>query len=171
MIRAKGGQSAPQVELLQPSVFLFLLLDVFPDHLLVTSDRGYKVPSGPEVLPYEVPLLFPVYPGQVDRTLALDEPDHLRHRVFRRDSCAWRLTIRSFIGGHPRKRQTFAAPRQSRGNSHVGLAVDIAVASWRDRTRNAACARTDGRKVTPCGRHAACFFLPGFAGGKFNDTR
>src|SRR5215471_18168151 len=57
MIRAKGGQSAPQVELLQPSVLLFLLLDVFPDHLLVTSDRGYKVPSGPEVLSYEVPLL------------------------------------------------------------------------------------------------------------------
>src|ERR1700686_947439 len=34
----------------------------------------------------------------------------------------WRLTIRSFVDGpprfDPRKCQTFAAPRQSRGNSH-----------------------------------------------------
>jgi len=37
------------------------------------------------VLPYEVALIFSVYPRQMDRTLALNKPDHLRDRVFRRD--------------------------------------------------------------------------------------
>jgi hypothetical protein len=46
---------------------------------------AYKVSSGPEVLPHEVRLFLSVYPSKVDRTLPLDEPDHLRHRIFRRD--------------------------------------------------------------------------------------
>src|ERR1700730_17192127 len=46
----------------------------------------------------------------------------------------WRLTIRSFVDGpprfDPRKCQTFAAPRQSRGNSHW-----IRMAAMGNRTR------------------------------------
>jgi hypothetical protein len=37
------------------------------------------------VLPYEVALPLPVDTGQVDGALALDLPDHLRNRVFRRN--------------------------------------------------------------------------------------
>ena len=36
------------------------------------------------MLPYEISLTFPVYPGHMDRALALDVPHYLRHRVFRR---------------------------------------------------------------------------------------
>jgi len=38
----------------------------------------------------------PVHPGQMDRSLSLDETDYLRHRVLRR-----RLTSGSFYDGHP----------------------------------------------------------------------
>src|SRR5215472_3162067 len=44
-----------------------------------------KYPPVPEVLSHEVALPFPVNPGEMDRALTLDEPDHLRHRVLRWD--------------------------------------------------------------------------------------
>src|SRR5215831_3159789 len=81
----KGGNSSPQVQLLQTRVLCFLFLNVFAYLFLVPSDRGYKVPPGPEVLTYEVPLPFTISPGQVDRTFPLDEANHLRHRIFRRN--------------------------------------------------------------------------------------
>jgi hypothetical protein len=56
----KGGRSPPQVQLLQPRVVGFLVLDVFPYHLLVSSDGGNKVAPRPEVLTYEIALLFAI---------------------------------------------------------------------------------------------------------------
>jgi hypothetical protein len=38
----KGGNSPPQVQLLQACVLCFLFLDVFPYLFLIPSDRGYK---------------------------------------------------------------------------------------------------------------------------------
>ena len=62
----------PQLHLLQAFILLFLLPDVFPYHLLVSPHCGDKVPSSPEVLTYEIPLLLPVYASQVYRTLSCD---------------------------------------------------------------------------------------------------
>jgi hypothetical protein len=84
-VPSKGEVSAPQIELLQALVLLFLVPDVLSDHLLVPSHCGDVIPFGPEVLTYAVSLPFPVHPGQVDRTLSLDEPHDLRHRVLRWD--------------------------------------------------------------------------------------
>jgi hypothetical protein len=44
-----------------------------------------KYPRGPEVPYDEVALALAVIPRQVNRALALDESDHLRHRVLRRN--------------------------------------------------------------------------------------
>jgi hypothetical protein len=37
------------------------------------------------LLAYEVALLFTINPDQMDRTFPLDEANHLRHRIFRRN--------------------------------------------------------------------------------------
>ena len=66
-------------------ILCFLILDVFSYHFFIPPNRGYEVPSGPEVLAYEVALLSAVHPSQVYRTLAFDKPDDLRHCIFRRD--------------------------------------------------------------------------------------
>jgi hypothetical protein len=66
--RRKGGISAPQVELLEALILLLLVPDVFSDDLLIPSHCGDVVASGPEVLPYEISLSFPIDPGQMDRT-------------------------------------------------------------------------------------------------------
>ena len=42
------------VPLIEPAVFLFLLLDVFPDHGLISANRRDEIPYGPEVLSREV---------------------------------------------------------------------------------------------------------------------
>src|SRR5438094_7716821 len=81
----KGGSSAPEVHLLKALVLLFLLPDVVPYHFCVPPHCGYEVPPRPEMLAYEVPLLFSVYASQVNCTLPLDKPDHLRHCVLWRD--------------------------------------------------------------------------------------
>ena len=70
----KGGPSTPQIHLLQAPVLLFLFPDIFPYHLLVSPYCGDEVPSRPEVLSYEVPLLLSVHASQVYRTLSLDNP-------------------------------------------------------------------------------------------------
>src|SRR6267154_2980621 len=79
------GGSTPQVHLLQPLVFLFLFADVVAYHGFVAAHGRDEVPSGPEVLSHEVALPFAIDPGQVDRALAFDEANHLRHRILRRD--------------------------------------------------------------------------------------
>ena len=49
------------------------------------SSRPNVDTSCPEVLPDKVALAFPIHPCQMNRALALDEANHLRHRVLRRD--------------------------------------------------------------------------------------
>jgi hypothetical protein len=44
----KGGNSPPQVQLLQTCILCFLFLDVFAYLFLLPSDRGYKVTPGPD---------------------------------------------------------------------------------------------------------------------------
>jgi hypothetical protein len=78
-------QSTPEVQLFQSDILFFLPFDILPYQLLVPANCGYEVAASPEVLSHEVPSLFSVDPSQVDRALSLDEPDHLRHRIFRWD--------------------------------------------------------------------------------------
>src|SRR5258707_9110644 len=75
----------PKLQLLQTVVFRLLVLDVGPDRLFIAPDRGDEKPASPEALADEIPFPLTIYAGNVDRALALDEPDHLRHRVFRRN--------------------------------------------------------------------------------------
>jgi len=77
-----GGASSPEAKLVQPFVFFLLRPDVLPNHRLVSSHRRHGVPSRPEVLPHEVALPLPIDPCQMNRALALDEPNHLRHAYF-----------------------------------------------------------------------------------------
>ncbi|GHU19870.1 hypothetical protein FACS189475_07830 [Betaproteobacteria bacterium] len=70
-----------QIELIQPLILLFLLPDVAPNHLFVTSYRGNEIPSRPKMLPDEITFALPEYARNMDCTLALDVPDHLRHCV------------------------------------------------------------------------------------------
>src|SRR5260370_41336572 len=79
----EGGRSTPQIYLLQAAVLSLLISDVLPYHRFVSTDGRGEVPSRPQMLPHKITLLFPVYAGQMDRTLALDKPDHLRDRIFR----------------------------------------------------------------------------------------
>src|SRR6202521_3443596 len=79
----EGGRSTPQIHLLQAPILVFLLFYVLPYHRFVSTYGRDEVPSSPEVLPHEITLLLPVDTGQMDRTLALDKPNHLRDRIFR----------------------------------------------------------------------------------------
>lgn len=81
----RGDRSAPQIHLVQSRIFLLLILDVLPNHGFVTTDGRNKISSRSEVLPHEIALPLAVHPRQVNRTLALDVPDHLRYRIFRLD--------------------------------------------------------------------------------------
>src|SRR5947208_11481411 len=55
---------------------------VLPDRRLVPSDGGDEVSPGPEVLSYEVAPALTMDPSQMNRALALDVSDDLRHRIF-----------------------------------------------------------------------------------------
>ena len=57
---AYGGTSAPQIELLQALILLFLVLDVLTDCLLVPPHWS------PEMLAHEIAPTFAVDAGQVD---------------------------------------------------------------------------------------------------------
>src|SRR6185312_1847974 len=65
----------------EPGILGLLLADVFPDHRFVSTDGRDEVAPSPEVLPYEVALPLSIDLRQVDSALALDVPDHLRHRI------------------------------------------------------------------------------------------
>ena len=60
LVPPEGG-SAPKVELLQTLIFVFLVADVLADDFFVAPDGRDEVPSGPEVLPYEISLALPVH--------------------------------------------------------------------------------------------------------------
>src|SRR5258708_4842743 len=77
--------SPPEVHLLQALVLLLLVADVVPDHLFVAPDCRNEIPARPEALPDEISPLLAIDARQMDGTLPLDETDHLRHGVFRRD--------------------------------------------------------------------------------------
>ena len=60
--------------------------DTHPVHFSIVSIRRQnEISSGPEMPPHETPLSLSGHPTQMERTLALDESDHLRHRILRRD--------------------------------------------------------------------------------------
>ena len=84
LVPPEGG-SAPESQLLKPLIFLLLVADVLPYHFFVPSDRGHEISPGPKVLPDKIAFALAIRPRHVDGALALDEPDHLRHSVFRWD--------------------------------------------------------------------------------------
>jgi len=79
----KGGGHLPkQVQLIDSSIFFFLLFDVFADYLLVSAYRRDVVASGPKMLACEVLLATRILPCDVDGTFTFDETNHLRNRIF-----------------------------------------------------------------------------------------
>jgi hypothetical protein len=80
-----GGCSALQVHLFQSLMFMLLVSEVFPDQRFVSPYGLDEVASCPDVLPDNVSLALNVHPRQVNRTLSLDIPNQLRHRILRRD--------------------------------------------------------------------------------------
>lgn len=66
-------------------VFLLLVSDVLMDGCLVPTHRRDDIPTRPEVRPDTVALRLAVHPSQMDRPLAPEVANHLRHRVLGRD--------------------------------------------------------------------------------------
>jgi len=75
----------PETELVDPPVLRLLMPDVLADSYFVPTYGRYEVATCPEVLPDEIALLLQILPRDLDRALAFDVADHLRHRVLRRD--------------------------------------------------------------------------------------
>jgi hypothetical protein len=72
------------VQLVEPAILSFLLLDVFADSLLVSAYRGYEVSSGPKIVASEVLSLPKEAPCDVYGALPFDETCHLRNAVLGR---------------------------------------------------------------------------------------
>ncbi|CAB1369860.1 protein of unknown function [Denitratisoma oestradiolicum] len=73
-----------EIELVQPLVLLLLVSDIPPNHLFISPNRRYKIPSRPKVLTNKVALTLPIHSSYVDRTLSFYVSHHLRHRILRR---------------------------------------------------------------------------------------
>ena len=58
----KGARSAPEVQLVKPLVFLFLIADVGADGFLVAPDRVDEESPGPEMPPHEVAFALSINP-------------------------------------------------------------------------------------------------------------
>ena len=80
-----GLRGGPRSSAIARAAAVLLVANVFSYHLLVSTHRRDEVPTGPEMLPYEVTPAFPVHPRNVDRTLSLDETDYLGHCILGRD--------------------------------------------------------------------------------------
>jgi hypothetical protein len=63
------------------SIRYILVADVLADLVEFESDSRYRVAARPEMLAYEVPLLS-AQPGDGNRALAFQKPDHRGHRMF-----------------------------------------------------------------------------------------
>ena len=109
---------APQVDLFEPLIFFLLIADVSSDGFFVPADRVHEEPTGPKVLAHKVALSLSIDPRQVDRALALDVADDLRHPYFGGiDSSMWtwpaiRCPPRPSI---PSVAQAFGTPRPGVG--------------------------------------------------------
>src|SRR5215831_5592640 len=66
-------------------VELLLTLDRGANLLFLKPHRGYRIPSRPEAFPVEVSLSSTKLSRHGDGTLALDIPNHLGHRILRRN--------------------------------------------------------------------------------------
>jgi len=74
-----------QVHLVQPTIFFFLLLDVFPNGSFILAYRGNIITPCPETLTPEVPPSGYEIPSNVNGTFALHIPHHLRNSILRRN--------------------------------------------------------------------------------------
>jgi hypothetical protein len=70
---------AEHAELVDPLVFLLLVLDVLADDLLIASYRRHEVSPCPETFTREVSRLAHERPSNVNGTLPFDISHHLRH--------------------------------------------------------------------------------------------
>ncbi len=81
----EGGQSAPEVQLIQSLVLFLLVLDVVADDRLVPPDCRNEISPGAKVLPDEPSVALAISSSQMDRALALDIPHDLTDRVLGRN--------------------------------------------------------------------------------------
>ena len=81
-------------------VFFVLISDVSSDHLLIESNRGHKVTSGPKILTCEIPGL----PGKSscyrNRTLPFNIDNRIRYRLFWQNADANMHVIRHQMPFH-----------------------------------------------------------------------
>ena len=68
-----------QTQLVYAAVFFFLIADIFPDRLFITTDGGNMVASGPKLLPGEVAPASQIIASYMNSAFTFDEPDHLGH--------------------------------------------------------------------------------------------
>jgi hypothetical protein len=70
------------MQLINSSIFGFLLRDVLTDGVLISTNCRYELASGPKTLAGEILLASKELSCNVNRALALDETDHLGNAVF-----------------------------------------------------------------------------------------
>src|ERR671924_1797010 len=61
------------------------MLDISTNLLFLKPNRGHRIPSRPEAFPIKVALSSTKLSSHGDGTLALDIPNHLGHRILRRN--------------------------------------------------------------------------------------
>src|SRR5438105_6848684 len=62
------------------------MLDIGANLLFLKTNRGYRIPARPEAFPIKISLSSTKLARNGDGTLALDIPNHLGHRILRRNS-------------------------------------------------------------------------------------
>lgn len=82
----KGGLLAQQFHLVQSLIFLFLMSDIGSYHFFIMPYSGYKISTRPEMLTNKVSSSFSVNSRYIDRTFTLDESNHLKNSLFRRNA-------------------------------------------------------------------------------------
>ena len=92
---APSGWLYTQLHLVVTRILPLLRAHVRSDHLCIPTNRGPKVPTGPEHFAGEMALPAPKAPGTRHRTFTLDIPYHLRHRLFR-----WNTDTDMHVIGH-----------------------------------------------------------------------
>src|SRR6516165_11066757 len=61
------------------------MLDIGANLLFLKTHRGHRIPARPEAFPMKVSLSSTKLASHGDGTLALDIPNHLGHRILRRN--------------------------------------------------------------------------------------
>ena len=74
-----------QIHLIELTILFLLSFYMLPDHLLIHTNRGNKIPPDPEMLPSRILSLSNIKPDNLNGPLALQKPCPLKDRILGRN--------------------------------------------------------------------------------------